>query len=97
MARARQDYELARDKQPNARMKGKSAKEGFYKNVEANNAAYDPDGSIMHKWTSAIYWGTDDHSGEAFDFDLLQNLIRSMVHNETTNPLSGFNLAIKQF
>ena len=63
MARARQDYELARGKQPNARMKGMGAKDGFHKNVEANNAAYSPDSDTMHKWTSAIYWGTDESRG----------------------------------
>jgi hypothetical protein len=63
MARTRQDYELSRGKQPNARMKGMGAKEGFHKDVEANNGAYDPDGQNMHKWTSAIYWGTDESRG----------------------------------
>ena len=63
MARVRQDYELARGKQPNARMKGKSAKDGFHKNVAANNDAYSPDGKDMHKWTSATYWGTDESRG----------------------------------
>jgi hypothetical protein len=63
MARARQDYELSRGKQPNSRMKDMGAKEGFHKDVEANNAAYDPDGQNMHKWTSAIYWGTDESRG----------------------------------
>ena len=37
MARTRQDYELPRGKQPNARMEGMSAKTGFHKNVMANN------------------------------------------------------------
>ena len=48
-ARVRQDYELSRGKQPNARMKGMGAKEGFHKNIEANNDAYSPDGKNMHK------------------------------------------------
>lgn len=59
-----------------------------------------------------IYCDTDDHTGEAFQFGLLQNLMRSMVDNETkttTQPsspspsgtpeqqhASGFNLAVKQ-
>lgn len=56
------------------------------------------DGDIL------IYCDTDDHTGECFDFDLLHNLARSMVRNETTHPpsgapehASGFNLAVKQF
>jgi hypothetical protein len=63
MARARQGFELARGKQPNSRMKGKSAKEGFHKNVKANNDAYDPDGDIMNQWTKSIYWGTNESRG----------------------------------
>ena len=63
MKRTCQDYELSRGRQPNARMKGMGAKEDFHKNVEANNDAYSPDGQNMHKWTSAIYWGTDESRG----------------------------------
>ena len=63
MKRTCQDYELSRGRQPNARMKGRSAKDGFHKNVAANNDAYSPDGKDMHKWTSATYWGTDESRG----------------------------------
>ena len=47
MARTRQDYELSRGKQPNARMEGMSAKGGFHKNVMANNDSCCPNGKDM--------------------------------------------------
>ena len=63
MKRCRHDYELARNKQPNARIPGMGAKEGFRKNAEPNNTHYDKDGEVMAKWTMSIYWGTDDSRG----------------------------------
>ena len=63
MQRARHDYELAQGKQPNYKIKGMGAKEGFAKNVEPNNVAYSDTGEIMHKWKSATYWGDNDKRG----------------------------------
>ena len=59
MARTRQDYELSHGKQPNARMEGMSAKEGFHKNVMANNDTCDPNGKGMNKWTQSFCWCTN--------------------------------------
>ena len=55
MKRCRHDYELARNKQPNARIPGMGAKEGFLKNVEPNNPHYDKDGEVMAKCDLNIY------------------------------------------
>ena len=63
MARTRQDFELSRGKQPNARMKGVGAKDGFHKNVAPNNDAYSLDGKDMNKWTTSIYWGDNESRG----------------------------------